>query len=102
MVKRRRRWTGNLLGVALLLSILLVSAAFVRKAVRPVWLNHCEGYAVRQLQLQCEAAEKHNHRLKCDINLYKSKSGALAASRELGYVRPGETPVSIEEPKQSR
>ena len=102
MVKRRRRWTGNLLGAALLLSILLVSAAFVRKAIRPVWLNHCEGQAVTYLRRQYETAEKRKRNLKHEIALYKSKSGALAASRELGYVRSGEVPVSIEEPKKSR
>ena len=100
--KRTRRWRGNALGVVVVCLALLVCAGFVRKAFRPVWLNYSEGHAVKQLRQEHQAAQKENHRLKRDIVLYQSRSGAVAGARELGYVRPGEVPVSIEEPKQGR
>ena len=100
--KRTWMWRGNALGIVVVCLALLVCAGFVRKAFRPVRLNYCEGHAVKQLREEHKAAQKENQRLKRDIALYQSRSGAVAGARELGYVRPGEVPVSIEEPKQGR
>jgi len=100
--KRTWKWRGNALGIIVVCLALLVCAGFVRKAVRPVLLNYCEGHAVKQLRQEHKMAQKENHRLKRDIALYQSRSGAVAGARELGYVRPGEVPVSIEEPKVRR
>jgi len=100
--KRERKWRMNLLGAVLLCAVLLVSAGVLRKAVRPVCLNYCESHAVKQLRREYQGEKRENRRLKSDIALYRSRSGAVAGARELGYVRPGEVPVSVEEPKPQR
>ena len=94
--KGGRRMSGNVLGIALICVGLLAAAGVVRKAFRPVWLNCCESRAVHQLRRQCDDAQREHDRLLREKARYQSRSGAAAGARELGYVRPGEVPVSIE------
>ena len=56
--KRRRKWARDLVGIVFLCFLLLISAAVVRKAIRPVRLNCREGRAVKQLRLEYQSALK--------------------------------------------
>ena len=89
-----------MLGILLMCAMVFLAFTFIRQIYRPMKLNYCEGAALKRLSREYEMALREQERLKKEIKLYSSKSGALAGARELGYVRPGETPVSIEEPNR--
>ncbi len=95
---RKRR--GDILGVIVIAVFIMIGCAIAQKTYRPLKLNICEKAALKRLEQEYIAALNENERLKREIRFYQTKSGALAGARELGYVRPGETPISIEEPKR--
>ena len=99
---KKRNWPTNVLGIVMLCVVLLIAAGVMHKALRPMRLSYSGSREVRQLRHDCTKAVKDKIGLKKEIRVLEGRSGAVAATRVFGYVRPGETPVSIEERKEHK
>lgn len=105
--RRRRRKVNAFQKIVMAAFVIIVifSATWViRKAVRAGGLFFSERSAVHRLEKDF-AAKKNKNKLLSERRKYlKSKSGALTEARKLGYVRPGEVSVMIdnEESKNSK
>lgn len=99
--RRRRRLTVWQKAVWCVLTVAIAFGTFavIRKAVRPIDLL-CEGKSeVRRMEAQYAKDKAENTALHKKRRYLLTPSGSEAEARKLGYVRPGEVSVVIEDKK---
>ncbi|MEN6372521.1 MAG: hypothetical protein ABFD64_10980 [Armatimonadota bacterium] len=99
--RRRRKSTVLQKVICCVLAAATVFCAFIviRQAVRPITLL-CKGKSeVRQMETQYAKDKAENAALLKKRRYLLTPSGSEAEARKLGYVRPGEVSVIIEDKK---
>lgn len=83
-------------------AIVFCAFAVIRKAIRPIDLL-CEGKSeVRRMEAQYAKDKAENAALRRKRRYLLTPSGSEAEARKLGYVRPGEVSVIIEDKKTAK
>ena len=101
--RRRRRisaWQKVILVAFVSVSIVSVTLV-IRNIVHACDLFFTERAAVRNLEYDLAAKKQKKHSLVENRKYLRSKSGAETESRKLGYVRPGEVSVIINDKDDS-
>ncbi len=98
---RRRKKKQQLLQIIVFgvvaVVVVLVGFVVIRKVAKPIGLLFAEREQVRQMQKQLADAKQEKKQLLEKKRVIASPSGAEAEARRLGYVRPGEVSIVIEE-----
>ncbi|MFA6665254.1 MAG: septum formation initiator family protein [Armatimonadota bacterium] len=87
--------------VSKLLVICLVAGGgymFLDKLSRPYRISHGEAKEIAETKRQIKAEEEQNRALKQNIEFLKTDSGREVEARRLGWVKPGEVAIVVEQP----
>jgi len=103
---RRRRRRSRPWQKAIALAIAVVTALAVmgvlRKTLRPVLLCWRERAGVHRFEARLAAAKRERQALLEKRRYLRSPEGAQTEARRLGFVRPGEVSVVMEDDKDPR
>lgn len=101
--KRRRKAPLRLKAFWLVVAAIAALTVFavLRKTVRPILLCHRERTEVIRLENQLADLRRENRALETRRRYLESPAGAETEARKLGYVRPGEVSVIIQDEETS-
>jgi cell division protein FtsB len=71
---------------------------FLDKLSRPYRISHGEVRAIAEVKNEIKAEEAQNRALKKNIEFLKTDKGREVEARRLGWVKPGEVAIVVEQP----
>ena len=93
-IERSIRWSAL---IALVIVGSCVSFCVLRKTIRPFRLYFVEARENSQIERAISRLKKENRTLKAQLPYLRTQAGAETAARALGWVKPGEVSLIVEQ-----
>jgi len=90
----------GLVWVLAICGVLTCTYMVLAKATRPYVISYAESQDMTSIKQQKEAAEAENRRLKLEKDYLLTSKGKEAEARKLGWVKPGEVAVVVQQPEK--